>query len=137
MRECRQTFIPELTVWFWNLFFVLTVEAITWSSTVALRRASKAAGLTLDLLPKVLEATLAIQDNDSRGKILAAVALHLANHSDRFNLWKNLLHLLSHRNRPSLLSDIATLTSVLVVLGSEVAPAETAQAIQDVSRWWP
>ena len=47
MREYRQTFTPEVTVWFWNLFFVLTVEAITWSSTVALRRASNVTNVAI------------------------------------------------------------------------------------------
>jgi len=37
MREYRQTFTPELTTWFWNLFFVPPVQAMTWSSTVVLR----------------------------------------------------------------------------------------------------
>ena len=47
MRKCRQMFIPELTTWSWNLFFVLTVEAITWSSTVALRRASNVTNVAI------------------------------------------------------------------------------------------
>jgi hypothetical protein len=47
MREYRQTFIPELTVWFWNLFFVLIVEAITWLSTVVLRRVNNATSVAI------------------------------------------------------------------------------------------
>jgi len=47
MREYRQPFTPELTAWFWNLFFVLTVEAITWSSTVILRSASNVTNVAI------------------------------------------------------------------------------------------
>ena len=47
MREYRQTSPLGVTAWFWNLFFVLMVEAITWSSTVALGRASNVTNVAI------------------------------------------------------------------------------------------
>ncbi|MEW6498667.1 MAG: hypothetical protein AB1589_40135, partial [Cyanobacteriota bacterium] len=92
--------------------------------------------LAPDLLPKALEAAQAIQDEEYRAKALTALAFHLVNTSNRFNLWKDLLHFLSYRTRQDLVSDLAAFTPVIIALGGEAAAAETAQAIQDVSRWW-
>jgi predicted nucleic acid-binding protein len=47
IREYRQTFTPELTAWFWNLFSVLMVEAITWLSTVVPRRVNNATSVAI------------------------------------------------------------------------------------------
>ena len=92
--------------------------------------------LTPELLPKALDAARTLQNKGYRALALMALAFPLVNTSNRFNLWKDLLHFLSYRTRQDLLTDLAGLTSVIIALGSEAAAAETAQAIQDVSRWW-
>ncbi|MEP0871375.1 hypothetical protein NDA01_16325 [Trichocoleus desertorum AS-A10] len=88
-----------------------------------------------EVLPKALEAAQAIKDDFSRAQALAALALHLVNASNCFNVWKSLMHFLSYRTRPNLLSDIAALNLVISALGDEAAITETAQAIQDVTKW--
>jgi len=93
--------------------------------------------LTPELLPQALEATLALEDKDEFHQTLKALAHSLINTSNRFNLWKDLLHFLSCRTRPALLRDIAALAPVIFTLGDQAGAAETAQAIQQVAKWWP
>jgi hypothetical protein len=87
-------------------------------------------------LPKFLEAAQAMQNCSYRAAALTAYAVHLVNDLNCFNFWKALLHFLSHRTRPDLLSDLTALSPVIVALGGESAATETVQAIQDVARWW-
>ncbi|MEW6499447.1 MAG: hypothetical protein AB1589_44320, partial [Cyanobacteriota bacterium] len=90
-----------------------------------------------ELLPQALEAAQTIQDDSERARVLTALTLHLIHTSNCFNLWKDLLHLLSYRTRSHLLSDIAALIPVIFTLGGETAATEVTQAIQDVAKWWP
>jgi ribosomal 50S subunit-associated protein YjgA (DUF615 family) len=92
--------------------------------------------LPQNLLLEALDAVQVMQDASSRAKALNVLTFHLVNVTDGFNLWKNLLNFLSYRTRANLLSDVAALTPVIAALGGEAATAKTAQAIQDVSRWW-
>ncbi|MBD2065975.1 hypothetical protein H6F93_00205, partial [Leptolyngbya sp. FACHB-671] len=92
--------------------------------------------LTPDLLPKALEAAQAIEYEYYRVRALTALALHLVNAPNCFNLWKDLLHFLSYRTRPDLLSDITALMPVIFSLGGKAAATEITQAIQNVAKWW-
>ena len=56
---------------------------------------------------------------------------------DGYILWKSSLHSLSSFSRPDLCFFLAYLAYAIKVLGSEVGVAETAQAVQVISRWWP
>lgn len=53
-----------------------------------------------------------------------------------FSLWQDTLYVLSLHTRPNLLSGIKALTPVIFALGGQKAVKDTADAIQDVSRWW-
>ncbi|MEA5604637.1 hypothetical protein, partial [Nostoc sp. UHCC 0252] len=53
-----------------------------------------------------------------------------------FNHWRDTLHILSVHTRPNLLTDINALTPIIFTLGDKQAVKDTADAIQDVSRWW-
>ncbi len=90
-----------------------------------------------EVLPKALEAAQAIEDESYRVQALTALALHLVNAPNRFNLWKDLLHFLSYRTRPDLLSDITALIPVIFALGDKAAATEMTQVIQNVAKWWP
>ena len=92
--------------------------------------------LTPELLPEAVETAQEIQDASYRARALTALALPLVHASNCFELLKNLIHFLSDRNRSELLSDLTALTPVISASGED-AIAATAQAIEDVSRWWP
>lgn len=51
-------------------------------------------------------------------------------------LWQNELHNRSNSVRSSLLRDLNTFSGLIAYLGGISAITETAQAIQDVGRWW-
>ena len=89
-----------------------------------------------ELLPKVLKVALSIQPEYDRATALAALNPSFISASNRFDLWKDTLHFLSSYTRPDLLSDLTALTPLLVALGTEAIATETAQAIQDVAKWW-
>ena len=89
-----------------------------------------------ELLLKALSAAQSIKDVSIRTDVLTVLSVPLLKVPDRFAVWKDLLHFLSYRTRPDLLSDMTALTPMIIALGGEAAAAETAQAIQDVSRWW-
>jgi hypothetical protein len=89
-----------------------------------------------EALPNALKTVQAFQNDTERAEALAPLALHLADHPNNFECWKDLLRSLSSRTRPSLLSDLAVLIPAAIALGGEVGAAEIARAIQDVSRWW-
>jgi hypothetical protein len=76
---------------------------------------------------------------DMRGELLAVLAHYLVElHSNSLHsLWCETLHILSHRNRKDLLSDIRALQPVIARLGGPEAITETFRAVQDVGRWWP
>ena len=96
-----------------------------------------AAKLSLDLLPKALESAQTIEKWYDRRMVLWELSLHFVNTPDHLTLWTNLLHFCSYRTRPNLMWDLDHLIPALNTLGGEGAIAETVQAIQDVSRWWP
>lgn len=52
-------------------------------------------------------------------------------------IWTKILTILSTGTRFHLLSDVQVLMPLIARLGGSVAIVETAQAIQDVRRWWP
>ena len=89
-----------------------------------------------ELLPKVLKVALSIQPEYDRATALAALNPSFISASNRFDLWKDTLHFISSYTRPDLLSDLTALTPLLVALGTEAIATETAQAIQDVAKWW-
>jgi hypothetical protein len=90
-----------------------------------------------EFLPQFLQVARDIDSlRSDRADVLKALADHFVI-ANQFYVWEDLLHHLSYRTRPDLLSDIASLTLVIDAIGGKVAIADTAQAIQDVSRWWP
>ncbi len=92
-----------------------------------------------ELLPEAVAAARHIQDDYYRAKALSSLAHKLSQirKTQLFDSWKETLHILSLHTRPNLLTDIKALTPVIFSLGSEQALKDTADAIQDVSRWWP
>ncbi len=97
-----------------------------------------AAKLPPELLPEALAAAREIQDESERADALRSLADKLlqVQKTPLFSLWRDTLHILSVYTRPNLLSDIRALTPVLFTLGGKQAVKDTADAIQDVSRWW-
>lgn len=93
----------------------------------------------LDTLEQALVVACDIAGSYDRAHVLATLAPHLTKLSqiDLYQLWCEILPILSSRTRADLLSDLAELADVIVCLGGAEAIVETAQAIQDVGRWWP
>ena len=91
-----------------------------------------------ELLPEALAAAREIQDEFYRAEALSSLADKLLQVQKTllFSLWRDTLHILSVYTRPSLLTDLNTLTPVIFTLGDQLAVKEIANAIQDVSRWW-
>jgi hypothetical protein len=56
---------------------------------------------------------------------------------DLYSLWANVLHILSKRTRPVLLSDLDALIPVLAQLGGGKALEEVTEALVDVASCWP
>jgi len=54
-----------------------------------------------------------------------------------YPIWCKTLHLLAYHIREDLLVDLQALIPVIVALGGPETLEETAQAKEDVSRWWP
>ncbi|MFS0519093.1 hypothetical protein ACEYW6_30960, partial [Nostoc sp. UIC 10607] len=104
----------------------------------ALALSRLAAILPHDLLPEALAATREIQSESSRVYALSSLAVKLSQiqKTPLFAHWRDTLHILSVHTRPNLLSDIKALTPVIPALGGQEAVKNTADAIQDVSRWW-
>jgi hypothetical protein len=93
------------------------------------------------LLPETLAAARSIQDESKLGRRADALSsladkLSQIQKTQLFSLWRETLHILSVHTRPNLLSDIKALTPVIFTLGGQEAVKDTADAIQDVSRWW-
>ncbi|MBD0262782.1 MAG: hypothetical protein ICV78_08655, partial [Tolypothrix sp. Co-bin9] len=91
-----------------------------------------------DLLSEALAAAREIQSESYRTKALSSLADKLSQIQKTllFNHWRRTLHILSVHTRPNLLSDINALTPVIPALGGQQAVKDTADAIQDLSRWW-
>ena len=87
----------------------------------------------------MLSLARSIKDGSSQAETLAALASRLAElpQTDLYTIWCELLTLLSHHTRADLLSDLELLSKLLAHLGKTAAISETAQAVQDVGRWWP
>ena len=95
--------------------------------------------LTEPMLREALEAARAIEDEEYRSEVLAALAPRLAElpPATLSPLWSKTIRLLATRTREGLLGDLCALVPVLAALGGTEAMAETFRAIQDVGRWWP
>ena len=93
--------------------------------------------LSPTLLLQALENTSLIQDDYYRAEAVKSLSIYIFKLPNHFKLWKNALHSLSCRTRPNLLSDIVSLTPILISLEDEFAIADTVRAIQDVTKWWP
>ncbi len=91
-----------------------------------------------ELLPEVLAAAREIESARRRAEALTSLAGKLLQlqKTPLFSLWRETLHILSVHTRPNLLTDINALTPVIFALGDKQAMKDTANAIQDVSRWW-
>jgi hypothetical protein len=92
------------------------------------------------LLPQALKAVQNIHDKDDRRSALIALAdlsFPKVTPLDCWHLWKNMLHFLSDRSRPDLISDLAVLSPVINTLGGEGALSKIAQEILDVSECFP
>jgi hypothetical protein len=91
------------------------------------------------LLREALAAARTLGDADLRARALTALAPQLATLSQALlhPLWTETLHTFSIRTRRYLLADLQVFIPVIFALGGIQAVAETAQAIQDVGRWWP
>jgi hypothetical protein len=90
-------------------------------------------------LPTALAAAREIQKADDRARVLAALAEPLAKlpRPALHPSWHETLSSLARRTRRDLLADLEALIPVIHALSGEAAIAETACAIQDVTRWWP
>nr|WP_277883410.1 NB-ARC domain-containing protein [Nostoc flagelliforme] len=91
-----------------------------------------------ELLPEALAAAREIQSESTRAEALSSLADKLSQiqKTSLFNHWRDTLHILFVHTRPNLLSDINALTPAIPALGGQQAVKDTADAIQDVSRWW-
>jgi hypothetical protein len=99
---------------------------------------SSLATILPELLPEALAAAREIQFEPNCADALSRLANKLSQiqKTPLFAHWRDTLHILSVHTRPSLLSDIKALTPVITALGGQEAVKDTADAIQDVSRWW-
>jgi hypothetical protein len=101
--------------------------------------AALAERLPAEHLPTALAAAREIQEARPRANALRALAEPLAK-LPRLALhpsWHETLSSLARRTRRDLLADLEALIPVIHALSGEAAIAETACAIQDVTRWWP
>jgi hypothetical protein len=91
------------------------------------------------LLPSALQAARAIASDRHRVVALAALAARLAAlpPATLLPLWWETLRLAGMQSRRGLMSDLFSLTPVIVALGGPEAIQESHRAIQDVGRWWP
>jgi len=90
-------------------------------------------------LSEALAAARGIEGERRRAEALAALAPRLAELPlpELYPLWRDTLPILARRTRKDLLADIRVLHPVIAKLGGPEALRETAQAIVDVTRWWP
>ena len=95
--------------------------------------------LPAEHLPTALAAAREIQEADDRADALRALAEPLAKlpRPALHPSWHETLSSLARRTRRDLLADLEALIPVIHALSGEAAIAETACAIQDVTRWWP
>lgn len=95
--------------------------------------------LSLDQLSEVCSMVCSIEHTSDRGEKLLRLLPYLMRLSktDLYNLWLGKLLTLSRRSRNDLLADLEILGCLIGYLGGTSAIAETAQAIEDVGRWWP
>jgi len=77
-----------------------------------------------------------IQDKCYEAEVLSELLPQLKPSFFNFSLWKEILHLLAHRTREELLTDISKLSPFIIALGGKEALAATARAIQEVGRQW-
>jgi hypothetical protein len=86
-----------------------------------------------------LDMVIEMDDDYLRAHALQVIALSLARlpTATLCTLWCKLLHRLAARTRANVLTELAAMGSVLTVLGDEVSAIEAAEAIGDVTRWWP
>jgi hypothetical protein len=91
------------------------------------------------VLLKVFEAGLGIKGQESRSRVLEAVAPHLTKlpSATLYALWRKTLSILAYRTRQDLLLDLCALVPVISVLGGVEAIAEISRAIMEVGQWWP
>ena len=101
--------------------------------------AALAERLPAEHLPTALAAAREIQEAYPRARVLAALAEPLAKlpRPALHPSWHETLSSLARRTRRDLLADLEALIPVIHALSGEAAIAETACAIQDVTRWWP
>jgi hypothetical protein len=101
--------------------------------------AALAERLPAEHLPTALAVAREIQKADDRARVLAALAEPLAKlpRPALHPSWHETLSSLARRTRRDLLADLEALIPVIHALSGEAAIAETACAIQDVTRWWP
>jgi hypothetical protein len=91
------------------------------------------------------EVTVGIESPGPRRRAFDVVGPRLAAlpREELFHLWVadvtdgGVAHRLGVGSRPMLLADIAALAPAIGVIGGATATAETAQAIRDVTEWWP
>jgi len=160
--EPRQTMLPEalrgmrrilhendIAVALRNLAPYLQGETISEAFDIALairdewRRTEALVALapymSKELVLKVVEASVAIRGEENRVKLLGGLASALIppEFPGLFPLWCDTLHRCAQHTRPDLLKDLKLLSPALALLGGREAILETAQALQDVGRWWP
>lgn len=88
------------------------------------------------IIPEALDALRLIQDELSRARALSELTPHLKLFSVNVSLWQEIIHILAHLPRHNFLENLVSLSPILVELGGSDTLKETAQAIQDVGRWW-
>ncbi|MEQ8999137.1 MAG: NB-ARC domain-containing protein [Coleofasciculus sp. B1-GNL1-01] len=88
------------------------------------------------IIPQALDSLRLIQDELSRARALSELTPYLKLFSVNVSLWQEILHILAHLPRHNFLENLVSLSPILVELGGSEALKETAQAIQDVGRWW-
>ena len=98
--------------------------------------ASLANTVPQDLLPNLYKAITEITHNPSQAKALSSYISRLPLDRLPYTDWKTYLHLLAHRTRVDLMSDLATLYPAILHLGGEDSGWGTVEEMGRVCRQW-
>ena len=91
---------------------------------------------TQDFLPQILQAIHEINHKPSRAEALSSILPRLPLPTLLHPDWCAHLHLLAHRDRASLVGDLATLHPAILRLGGEAAVRGMVDAMRDVCSQW-
>ncbi len=94
--------------------------------------------LKCETVREALQAAQLLEERDDRARVLAEMTPHLLDLPPvaLYALWRDLLHLLAHSTRPDLLTNIRTLTPIMLKLGGPEVILEISRVILAVGEWW-